>query len=242
MKRKQIEGCQVSVVDTPGWSTSTMKNAQEILRSVAVCSPGPHAFLLVLPVHESFTKKSQQTVEDLMNHFRENIWRNTIIVFFRKWWRDRPVEEYIVCEGEALQDLVRKCGNRYHVMMNDWSNRSQVRVLLKMIEQMVARNRGEHFTLENPTATMHSESKTLTEEEWNKRKDELIEKMLNAAVVDLDTKKIKKPFPRKRHSFDWPIPSSKFLLSLPKTDILQTSIKVLYEIIPYTTNRLHNVC
>ncbi|XP_065100199.1 GTPase IMAP family member 8-like [Paramisgurnus dabryanus] len=213
MKQSKIEGCQVSVVDTPGWSTSTPENVKEILRSVTVCSPGPHAFLLVLPVRESFTKKSQQTVEELMSLFGESIWRHTIIVFIDQFWlRDRPVEEYIACEGEALQELVRKCGNRYHVIENDWSNKSQVRDLLKTIELMVARNRGEYFTLENnkikpPTTTIFSEPKILTEEEWRKREDKLIEKMLEAAVVDLDAEKSKKTSPRREQSFNKPIPS-----------------------------------
>ncbi|KAI7796081.1 putative GTPase IMAP family member 4-like [Triplophysa rosa] len=210
-KQRKVEGSNVSVVDTPGWSTSTVENEREISRSLAVCSPGPHAFLLVLPVRMPFTKKSQQTVEELMSLFGENVWRHTIILFTEgHWLKDKPVEEYIACEGEALQELVSKCGNRYHVMVNDRSNRSQVRDLLKMIEQTVARNRGEHFTLEKnkrkPKATMLGKAKTLTEEEWNKREDELIEKMLNAAVVDLGTERTK-PFPRKQQSFDHPIPS-----------------------------------
>ncbi|XP_016340502.1 GTPase IMAP family member 8-like [Sinocyclocheilus anshuiensis] len=71
MKQGQIEGYQVSVVDTTGWSTSTLENAKEIVHIVTVCSPGPHAFLLVLPVHESFTKRSEQTVEE----------KHTIILF-----------------------------------------------------------------------------------------------------------------------------------------------------------------
>ncbi|XP_016366167.1 uncharacterized protein LOC107706846 [Sinocyclocheilus rhinocerous] len=80
MKQGQIEGYQVSVVDTPGWCTSTLENAKEIVHSVTVCSPGPHAFLLVLPVHEPFTKRSQQTVEE----------KYTIILFtYGQCWGER---------------------------------------------------------------------------------------------------------------------------------------------------------
>lgn len=185
MQQKKVEGYQISVVKTPNSSNFTVENAKEILRSVTVCSPGPHAFLLVLPLRESFTKKTQQTVEDVMNIFGENVWRHTVIVFsYGHWLRDRAVEEYIACEGEALQELVRKCGNRYYVLVNTWANRSQVKHLIRMIELMMARNRGEYFTLKRKEEKMPT--KTLTEEEWNKREDELIERMLDAAVADLD--------------------------------------------------------
>lgn len=191
MKQGKTEGYQVSVVDTPGWSTSSLENAKEILHSVTVCSPGPHVFLLVLPVHESFTKRSQQTVEELMSLFGDTAWKYTIILFtYGHWLMDRTVEEYIACEGEALRELIeRKCGNRYHVLNNDWTNRFQVKNLLKMIEQMVTRNRGEYFTLENrasnPT-TVHQMFNETLEEEWKKHEDELIERMLEAATADLN--------------------------------------------------------
>ncbi|XP_056587531.1 GTPase IMAP family member 8-like [Triplophysa dalaica] len=212
MKQGQIEGCQVSVVDTPGWSTSTLENENEVLHSLTVCSPGPHVFLLVLPVHESFTKRSQQTVKELMSLFGDNVWKHTIILFtYGHWLRDRPVEEYIACEEEALQDLIdRKCGNRYHVLNNDWTNRLQVQSLLKMIEQTVARNRGEYFTLakkvSKPTTTEHQMFNETLEEEWKKHEDELIERMLEAATVDLN-KESEQLYHKRRGSIECSIPN-----------------------------------
>ncbi|XP_077086386.1 GTPase IMAP family member 8-like [Siphateles boraxobius] len=213
MKQRKVKGRQVSVVDTPGWSTSNLENAKEILSSVTVSSPGPHAFLLVLPVSESFTKKAEHTVSELMGLFGNHVWRYTLIIFSGHWLKDRPVEQYIACEGEALQRLIRKCGNRYHVLDDD----QHLEKLLKMIEEMVARNRGEYYTLEKRKSTKTSNpvvqwftGKVLNEEEWNKREDELIERMLEAAVVDLDEES-KQPSTKRRGSFIGVIPSSKFL-------------------------------
>ncbi|XP_043078094.1 GTPase IMAP family member 8 [Puntigrus tetrazona] len=210
MKQSKVEGCHVSVVDTPGWSTSNLENAKEILRSVQICSPGPHAFLLVLPLDKTFTKKSEQTVMELMSLFGEHAWRHTIIIFFGLWLKDRPVEQYIACEGEALQKLIKKCGNRYHVLTY-LHIKSHVLNLLEMVEDMVTRNRGEYFTLENGGKKATSvfrwfTGKLLTEEEWNKREDELIERMLEAAVADLDQES-KHPSARRKGSFGHVIPS-----------------------------------
>ncbi len=211
MKQRKVKDRLVSVVDTPGWSTSNLENVKEILQSVTVCSPGPHAFLLVLPVDESFTKQSEQTVMELMNLFGECIWRYTVIIFSGHWLKDRPVEQYIACEGEALQRLIKKCGNRYNVL----SDKSHLKNLIKMTEELVARNRGEYFTLEKrkrKTTTPVFQwftGKVLSEEEWNKREDELIDRMLEAAVADLN-EEFKQPSARRRGSINAVIPSCKF--------------------------------
>ncbi|KAI7796010.1 putative GTPase IMAP family member 8-like [Triplophysa rosa] len=205
MQQRKVEEWHVSVVDTPGWSSSALENAKEIAQSVTVCSPGPHAFLLVLPAHQCFTQKAQQTVEQLMSLFGKCVWRHTVILFTGgRWLRDRPVEHYTACEEEALQKLIARCGNRYH-MLSDKGSKSQVKKLLKLIEEMVRRNRGEYFTPEkkdikpSPTVLQLLESNTLRDE-WNKREDELIEKMLKAALVDLDAEESEPPSYRRRGS------------------------------------------
>ncbi|XP_016346738.1 GTPase IMAP family member 8-like [Sinocyclocheilus anshuiensis] len=211
MRQSKVGGCQISVVDTPGWSTSTRNARKDILNSVKVCSPGPHVFLLVLPVDEAFTEKTQQTVMELMGLFGARVWRHTLILFTEgHWLKDRPIEEYIVYEGKALQSLVERCENRYHVLVNDLGNKSQATKLFEMIEDTVARNRGEYFTLEkkrrDSTSQKYARSKTLTEETWKKHEDELIERMLEVAVADLDAES-KQPFARRRGSFSYSIPS-----------------------------------
>ncbi|KAJ8386397.1 hypothetical protein AAFF_G00171020, partial [Aldrovandia affinis] len=155
-RQGEVAGRQVTVVDTPGWwSTSSVKETQEldkqeIVRSVSLCPPGPYALFLVIDVSSSFTETHRRSVEEHLELLSERVWRHTIVLFTRgDWLGDTTIEQHIETEGKALRWLVEKCGNRYHVLNNE--NRgdgTQVTELLEKIEETVARNRSGHFTIE----------------------------------------------------------------------------------------------
>lgn len=69
---------------------------------------------------------------------------NTIVLFTNgEWVGDATIEQYIECEVEALQRLVEKCENSYHVFKN--LGRDDVLELLEEIEDMVAGNMEDQF-------------------------------------------------------------------------------------------------
>ncbi|XP_076836909.1 uncharacterized protein LOC143482425 isoform X2 [Brachyhypopomus gauderio] len=211
MHQRKIDGCLVSVVDTPGWSISTLENSKEILQSISACPPGPHAFLMVLSARQSFTKKDQQALEAVMKCLGERAWRHVLLLFSHgDWLRDKPIEEHIECEGEPLKWLVRKCENRYHVLDNrNWGDGSQVKHLLEKIKEMVVRNRGDYFTLEKASRLQEwfFRAKTLTEEECNKREDDLIRRMLEAVWLDSDVEDPTSPVKMRIGSMTFTIPN-----------------------------------
>ncbi|KAM6963145.1 GTPase IMAP family member 8-like [Aplochiton taeniatus] len=155
-RQGEVAGRQVTVVDTPGWwddflvEKTTELVKQEIVQSVSLCPPGPHTLLLVIEVKESFTEKNRRSVEQHMQLLSETVWSHTILLFtIGDCLGDTSIEQHIESEGEALQWLVEKCGNRYHVFNNE--NRrdvTQVPELFEKIEEMVAGNRGGHFEIE----------------------------------------------------------------------------------------------
>ncbi|XDV53317.1 hypothetical protein PO909_021849, partial [Leuciscus waleckii] len=62
---------------------------------------------------------------------------------------DISIEKHIESEGQDLQRLVDKCGNRFHVLNNlNRSDDTQIKELLEKIEKTVALNYGRHFEMD----------------------------------------------------------------------------------------------
>ena len=152
----EVAGRRVTVVNTPGWcrtcpveDTAEMVK-QEIVRSVSLCPPGPHALLLFVQGLTSFTEEEANYIEQHLQLLSERVWSHTIVLFtYGDYLGDTTIEQHIETEGKALQRLVEKCGNRYHVLNNkNRGDGSQVTELLDKIEEMVSGNRGRHYEID----------------------------------------------------------------------------------------------
>ncbi|MGH0146916.1 UNVERIFIED_CONTAM: hypothetical protein FKN15_046488 [Acipenser sinensis] len=144
-----VAGRNVSVIDTPGIFNTDLSEyevKQEIGRCISLCSPGPHAFLLVMPLGR-FTEHRRETVQEIQKMFSEEVMRYTIILFTRanELKKDETIEEYLERGSQELQELVKKCGG-CHAFNNKEENPTQVTELLQKIESMVAVNGGSHYT------------------------------------------------------------------------------------------------
>ncbi|XP_063049101.1 GTPase IMAP family member 8-like [Engraulis encrasicolus] len=147
----ETAGRHITVVEASGWfmnytvEQTPERDKGEIVLSVSLCPPGPHALLLVIRASQSFTETHRRAVQEHMELLGERAWRHSILLFtIGDWLGDASIEQHIESEGEALQWVVEKCGNRYHVVDNKKSDGGQVTELLEKIEEMVAGNRGHH--------------------------------------------------------------------------------------------------
>ncbi|XP_066563511.1 GTPase IMAP family member 2 [Amia ocellicauda] len=169
-KQGEVAGRQVTVVNTPDWrehdsvQETPEQVKQEIVCSVTLCPPGPHALLLVIPVG-SVSERERRSVQEHLELLSERVWRHTIVLF--TWGErlgDTTIEQHIERGGEELQWLVEKCGNRYHVLNNrNRGDGTQVTELLDKIEEMMAENRGDVFLTEKREGETEGEMKIVGE-------------------------------------------------------------------------------
>ncbi|XP_057196754.1 GTPase IMAP family member 8 isoform X2 [Triplophysa rosa] len=150
LKHGEVARQTLSIVDTPGWwkhlpiEDTPELHKEELVRSLSLSAPGPVAFILVLRVDCSFQERERKVMEDHLKLLGSPVWDHSMILFsFGDLLGDRGIEQHIECEGQALQWLVDRCGNRYHVFNNKVKGEShQVRELLEKIEEMFALSGG----------------------------------------------------------------------------------------------------
>ncbi|XP_042564093.1 GTPase IMAP family member 7-like [Clupea harengus] len=143
---------KVTLVEAPGWwkgyrmEDTPDRDKREIVLSVSLCPPGPHALLLVVDVTDPLVAEYRNALKQHLELLGEKVWSHTIVVFTKGGWLgNTAMEEYIESDRSGLQWLVEKCGNRYHVLDKYRREDVQVTELLEKIEEMVAGNSGNHF-------------------------------------------------------------------------------------------------
>ncbi|XP_042559940.1 GTPase IMAP family member 7-like, partial [Clupea harengus] len=148
----EVAGRRVTVVETPDWFCSGLSEKglrQDVGRCVRLSAPGPHAFLLVIPVEpsEGVERKMLEKMEDM---FGEGCWGHTLILFTHaEGMRERSVEELLQTGSQELQQLVEKCGNRCHLVnVKDMPDDTKITQLLEKIEEMVSGNRERFYSSE----------------------------------------------------------------------------------------------
>ncbi|XP_064172212.1 GTPase IMAP family member 9-like [Anguilla rostrata] len=176
-RQGEVAGRQVTVVDTPGWwNNYSVKHTaeldkQEIVRSVSLCPPGPCTLILVIDVSPAFREEHRISAVEHLELLSERVWRHTIVLFtFGDWLGDTTIEQHIETEGRALQELIEKCGNRYHVLNNEnRADGTQVTELLEKIEEMMAGHGGSHYEIDRMLLQEVEEKRSAVEERVKQR-------------------------------------------------------------------------
>lgn len=178
-KKARIGTRMVQVIDTPGLfdthvSSETIR--AEIGKCIAMSSPGPHVFLLLLSMACRFTPEERETVKMIQEIFGECSKAYTVVGFthgekLRK--SGITIDEYIQTGGEAMQKLIEDCLGRYHVFYNDEKDkRQQVSSFLAKCDKMIRQNGGSFYT-----TAMYEETEKQIKEREIQLLQEKLEKM-----------------------------------------------------------------
>lgn len=124
----QVFGRSVSVLDTPGCFSLT----SDLLEL-------PCVLLLVVNASSSFGNVQEEALGKQLETGGARVWSRTAVLFSHgDWLGATSAERRIESEGAALQRLVEKCGNRYHVLDNKRRGHdAQVEELVEMIEELL---------------------------------------------------------------------------------------------------------
>ncbi|XP_038842420.1 uncharacterized protein LOC120041628 [Salvelinus namaycush] len=174
-KRREGDVCgrRLVLVDTPDWFCPGL-SLEEMRQDVGLCvrmsAPGPHAFLLVIPVEPS-KGEERGVLERIEEMFGEGCWEHTVILFTHDdGLKEQSIVEFLQAGSQDLQQLVEKSGSRYHVLnIKDRAHVSQVSELLDRVEEMVAGNRERFY---NSQTYQEAETQTKMQREFSRQMEE----------------------------------------------------------------------
>uniref|UniRef100_UPI0037E7E5A6 GTPase IMAP family member 7-like n=1 Tax=Semicossyphus pulcher TaxID=241346 RepID=UPI0037E7E5A6 len=159
VETRSVNGQSITLMDTPGFFDTERSEEdlkREIVRCITGCTPGPHAFLIVLKV-EKFTKIEQAFIATIRKRFSEEVLKYATLVFTHgdQLQEGQTIDDF-VHQNQNLSDLVTEFGRRCHVVDNKYwnenpqdenrSNQFQVQELLKTIIKVKEANQGSCYT------------------------------------------------------------------------------------------------
>ncbi|XP_072530440.1 uncharacterized protein [Salminus brasiliensis] len=179
IRQVEVAGRRVTVVDTPDWFSpefSLEELQQDVGHCVRLSAPGPHAFLLVIPVNH-FTGEEIGMLEEMEEIFGEKCWRNTMILFtITDEVPEKIIEMFVQSGDQDVQRLVKKCGDRFHYLkLGESGDGSEISQLLEKIEKMVEGNEEGFYSTKMFFERKHQikkMDKNITLEEEKKPKEE----------------------------------------------------------------------
>ncbi|XP_042568208.1 GTPase IMAP family member 8-like, partial [Cyprinus carpio] len=184
-EKAEINGRHITVIDTPGLfdtELSTEEIQREISNSISMILPGPHVFLLLIPLGR-FTQEDKTAVKIIQETFGENSLKYTIVLFTNgDKLKNKTIDQFLGKPGSALNQLIKVCGNRFHVFNNETEDRTQVTDLLQKIDNMVKENGESYYSCkmfrEMEREIQEQQKNILMEkvEQVNREKEELMKK------------------------------------------------------------------
>lgn len=150
--RDLIGSPKLVVIDTPGLFNTRMSTEEmntQVARCVSMCAPGPHVFLIVINSND-FSREEEHMVEIIKAMFGEGADRYTMILFTHGDELEEDSGRRVLRFSMSLRNLVSECQGGFVIFDNNERdlnrNRNQVDELVRMINEMVERNRDGRYT------------------------------------------------------------------------------------------------
>ncbi|CAM4464681.1 unnamed protein product [Leuciscus chuanchicus] len=161
----RVEDRNISIIDTPGLFNTQLTDEEmkkQMMKILDLSDPGPHVFLLVIRI-DKFTENVDKIVRKIYEHFGKEVFRFTMVLFTgreamsrREWIEFRLHRK----TRELLSFCEEKCDVIIHKNKRD---KKQITSLLENIDEVVRKNRREHYV--KVISPKNSEDETRTEQD-----------------------------------------------------------------------------
>ncbi|XP_056128110.1 GTPase IMAP family member 4-like [Rhinichthys klamathensis goyatoka] len=148
-QRGRVEDRNISIIDTPGFFNTELTDEEmknEMMKSLYLCYPGPHVFLLVINLG-NFEEEQRNLVEQIQENFGAQALKFTMILFIgrekitiRKW--------KLIMDSRKFQNLIKHCRGKYHEINSKTEIlATHITKLLEKIDEIVKQNDGQHYDI-----------------------------------------------------------------------------------------------
>ncbi|KAM6972420.1 GTPase IMAP family member 5 [Aplochiton taeniatus] len=122
VRRGVFEGRRLTLVEAPRWYWDGGHVESDVRaetgQALALAAPGPHAFLLLVPIGQ-FTEVEGRVPGELEEVFGSAVLRHTLVLLTcGDYLMGRDQSTFLDREDPGLREVIRRCGGRYHVINN----------------------------------------------------------------------------------------------------------------------------
>ncbi|KTF83972.1 hypothetical protein cypCar_00049553, partial [Cyprinus carpio] len=143
----RVEDRNISIIDTPGFFNSQLTDEEmknEMMKSMYLCYPGPHLFLLVINL-KTFREEQRNLVEQIQENFGAQALKFTMVLFVGREQMSKR-ELTVFTFTLKFQELVRHCQSKYHVINSkNETNQTHITELLEKIDEIIKQNNDQHY-------------------------------------------------------------------------------------------------
>lgn len=166
IQRGRVEDRNILVIDTPGFFTTELTDEElqnEMMKSVSLCHPGPHVFLLIINL-ENMKEEERNLVKQIQKYFGPQAFKFTQVLFIGREQLSNK-EWMVFMLSTKFQELVRYCRDKYHAINSIREiNPAHITKLLQKINEIIKQNDGQYYNneiyLKSPTIIFRSEKKS----------------------------------------------------------------------------------
>ncbi|XP_062380465.1 GRB10-interacting GYF protein 2-like [Sardina pilchardus] len=146
-----IGGTSISLIDTPRCLMSStpsdggVPSGEDLEECLRAAAPGPHAFLLVVPLGSPLSAELTGAVEWIGRRLGEEALRTTVLLFTR---RERVTRREWDCflSRQEVRDVIGRCGGGCHAVNSKAEiEASQVTELLEKVRAVAEKRGGGHY-------------------------------------------------------------------------------------------------